>query len=364
VKKVLTPIPGESKPYDLDVLRELANAADDIPLDLPLEGRIATVLEDEGMRHCVCGGPSDGRFMLSCDDCGEWFHGHCVKVMKDSLDDHEEWRCPSCSKSPIAPETLDLDSFHEKYDADVDNESNSCDHGDFSPKAPDTSSMWPPFGLLASDKAIEVLGEVCCSIPDDVDEWMNETSIPDGVKAVFTESSSDLSAESRPSESSKTTSIDGDDPPQIRPTDAGLSVTPQPVPCVVRQKTALALNTESIAPNITINERENAEQAQFTLKAETSNTTTFVNPSHAIRRSLVMPYNNISAVVSGDSLFSEIMAAATTAPVRSITHADKTDCFHLVDQELNDINMIGNRMEIPNVGREILIAPIQDLSRK
>jgi hypothetical protein len=162
VSKLLAPAPGEKKPFNVDALKDLANASDDIPLSLPFAPRLLTVIEDKGARHCVCGGPSDGRFMVSCDQCDEWFHGHCVAVSKPVSEDIGDWKCPSCIGSDPGTNTFDLDNFHDSYDVETEEE-----ELDDSSKAPHPEKMWPPFGLFGSEKAKEALGDECCAIPDD-----------------------------------------------------------------------------------------------------------------------------------------------------------------------------------------------------
>lgn len=56
VKKVLAPVPGETRPYDLALLKEHILAAKQIPLIMPEESRILSTIEDGGNRHCICGG--------------------------------------------------------------------------------------------------------------------------------------------------------------------------------------------------------------------------------------------------------------------------------------------------------------------
>lgn len=55
-KKALMPIPGEKRPFDLNLLRELLGAAKQIPLIMPEEARLWSTVEDNGFRHCICGG--------------------------------------------------------------------------------------------------------------------------------------------------------------------------------------------------------------------------------------------------------------------------------------------------------------------
>ncbi|KAJ1976725.1 hypothetical protein H4R34_003868 [Dimargaris verticillata] len=46
--------------------------------------------------HCVCATPfwDDSSFMISCDNCQQWFHGRCVGVVPGQ--DPETWLCPRC----------------------------------------------------------------------------------------------------------------------------------------------------------------------------------------------------------------------------------------------------------------------------
>ncbi len=177
VCKALAPIPGESRNFDMSNLRELLRAADDIPVHLPFESRLATVIEDKGVRHCVCGGPSDGRFMLCCDRCSKWYHGQCLSISKDNVDEEAEWKCPECMGAKIYNPVLDLARFHETFEIDTEMEDTTEDQDDVSSKAPGLDTLWPPLGLLGSEKAREALGEACCSIPDSVG-YTNVTPVP------------------------------------------------------------------------------------------------------------------------------------------------------------------------------------------
>jgi len=177
VAMAISPTPGEVEPYDVAALKDLAGIGDDIPLCMPIESRLLTVIEDNGARHCVCGGPSDGRFMLCCDGCSTWFHGSCVNVTKEVSEGLEEWKCPSCAGSDAGTLSLNVDKFHEKYD--VEDERSD----DFS-VASEVKGMWPPYGLLGSEKAVEALGEECSAIADDFD--------PDAPPAVSVSSTSSV----------------------------------------------------------------------------------------------------------------------------------------------------------------------------
>lgn len=175
VSKALCPVPGEAKPFDLDILRELVHAGDDIPVSMSLESRLLTVIEDKGGRHCLCGGPSDGRFMLSCDGCERWFHGHCVGVQKEDSEALDSWKCPPCAganNASISP--VNVAKFHGLFDAELesgDDDSVSCVSSDTAEK------LWPPYGLLGSEKATDALGPECSVIPDFLESARQVSSV-------------------------------------------------------------------------------------------------------------------------------------------------------------------------------------------
>lgn len=48
--------------------------------------------------YCICRGPDDHRWMISCDMCDDWFHGECVRIDKavgEAL--IQRYVCPRCS---------------------------------------------------------------------------------------------------------------------------------------------------------------------------------------------------------------------------------------------------------------------------
>ena len=52
-------------------------------------------LDDTGL-FCTCRQPREGRFMIQCDYCREWFHGACVNVSVTGALGMEKYRCPVC----------------------------------------------------------------------------------------------------------------------------------------------------------------------------------------------------------------------------------------------------------------------------
>jgi hypothetical protein len=49
--------------------------------------------------YCVCNGLDTGQFMIQWDNCDEWFHGECVNMSKDEVQDEDEYVCPKCIRA-------------------------------------------------------------------------------------------------------------------------------------------------------------------------------------------------------------------------------------------------------------------------
>ena len=46
--------------------------------------------------YCLCRKPWQGRFMIQCDRCDEWFHGACVNVTPTEALDIDQYTCLKC----------------------------------------------------------------------------------------------------------------------------------------------------------------------------------------------------------------------------------------------------------------------------
>ncbi|KAK1969069.1 PHD-finger domain-containing protein [Colletotrichum sublineola] len=54
--------------------------------------------ESDNGPYCICRGPDDHRFMISCDVCEDWFHGECIDISKDVGENLiERFVCPNCT---------------------------------------------------------------------------------------------------------------------------------------------------------------------------------------------------------------------------------------------------------------------------
>lgn len=171
-QKALAGVVGGTDKFDLDFLNELLTFARQIPLTMPEHARIWHTIQDGGSRYCVCGGPSDGSFMLGCDSCDKWFHGSCMKVNKEVGEALTKWVCPSCttkvSQSVLASIKAEQKAIAESMGGQTTQlvpEVKPVE--DISPHAPSLNSLWPPLGLRGSQKAIEAFGKAGDSDDED-----------------------------------------------------------------------------------------------------------------------------------------------------------------------------------------------------
>jgi len=52
--------------------------------------------EDLDTVYCLCRKPHQGRFMIQCDGCDEWYHGSCVNLTASEAIPLDDWFCPTC----------------------------------------------------------------------------------------------------------------------------------------------------------------------------------------------------------------------------------------------------------------------------
>ncbi|KAF3855849.1 hypothetical protein F7725_016572 [Dissostichus mawsoni] len=46
--------------------------------------------------YCICRKPDINCFMIGCDKCNEWFHGHCINITEKKAKAIREWYCMKC----------------------------------------------------------------------------------------------------------------------------------------------------------------------------------------------------------------------------------------------------------------------------
>ncbi|KAF4107462.1 CXXC-type zinc finger protein 1b [Onychostoma macrolepis] len=58
----------------------------------------AVVDAENAPLYCICRKPDINCFMIGCDNCNEWFHGHCINVTEKMAKAIREWYCQQCQK--------------------------------------------------------------------------------------------------------------------------------------------------------------------------------------------------------------------------------------------------------------------------
>jgi len=75
---------------------------------------------------CICQKPyQEGKLMVGCDDCNQWYHPECVGISDREAEDLEFYQCPSCRGAPppttaanamttiVSPEMLSLPGIEQ-----------------------------------------------------------------------------------------------------------------------------------------------------------------------------------------------------------------------------------------------------------
>lgn len=146
VNKVLVPTPGDTTPFDSNLLKDLSLGMIAVPMSTPEEILLCNVIEDEGKKHCKCCSPRDSS-MMTCQSCGKWYHNHCLPT---PISDPKSWICDTCQYS-TTPVTKQVS--REKFEWPFRGVP-----GDVSAHAPTPEKIWPPYGLSGSAEARAALG--------------------------------------------------------------------------------------------------------------------------------------------------------------------------------------------------------------
>ncbi|KAM9324286.1 CXXC-type zinc finger protein 1-like [Gastrophryne carolinensis] len=88
--------------------------------------------------YCICRKPDINCFMIGCDHCNEWFHGHCINITEKMAKAIREWYCMQCrEKYPH----LEIKYRHKKSkDRDKDPERDENDDSRSDKRRNSTSS--------------------------------------------------------------------------------------------------------------------------------------------------------------------------------------------------------------------------------
>lgn len=71
----------------------------DVEEDGEEEGSSSEEESDDGKTWCICNGPDDGRKMINCDGCENWFHLKCLKIPDHVGDLIKDFYCPACTSA-------------------------------------------------------------------------------------------------------------------------------------------------------------------------------------------------------------------------------------------------------------------------
>ena len=155
-RAALLPSTETNRPFDVTVLSKLFRELRNIPLFIAEESRVWNTIDDKGERHCLCGGPSDGTFMLACDKCGIWFHGACIGLTKENGESLSKWHCPPCTEK-----YGELSLVYADQGAENGIEGNSIEKiiRIPSPHAPDVNSLWPPLDVDKVAVELDAIGK-------------------------------------------------------------------------------------------------------------------------------------------------------------------------------------------------------------
>jgi histone demethylase JARID1 len=66
-------------------------------IDMPEE---IEELKQAVVGYCICRKPSSA-FMIACDHCEEWYHGHCIGISESKADRFEKYSCIRCSAKAV-----------------------------------------------------------------------------------------------------------------------------------------------------------------------------------------------------------------------------------------------------------------------
>lgn len=51
--------------------------------------------------YCICRRPDNGRWMIGCDTCDDWFHGNCVNLTEKDSKRFVKYSCPRCTAKGV-----------------------------------------------------------------------------------------------------------------------------------------------------------------------------------------------------------------------------------------------------------------------
>lgn len=103
-------VAADSGVLGLDKVFDLISEGENLPVHLEKELKL---LRDRSMLYCICRKPYDQRAMIACDQCDEWYHFDCIKLVTAP----KVYICPACR--PLKKESPMLLSVDHKRSSDA-----------------------------------------------------------------------------------------------------------------------------------------------------------------------------------------------------------------------------------------------------
>ncbi|SNX81945.1 related to BYE1 - negative regulator of transcription elongation [Melanopsichium pennsylvanicum] len=80
----------------MDSERETVADQIDEEVNEVFEGEGGDEEEEDDKQYCICRGKDDGTFMISCEQCQEWYHTKCIGITQKAAKKLDEYICDSC----------------------------------------------------------------------------------------------------------------------------------------------------------------------------------------------------------------------------------------------------------------------------
>ena len=95
-----------SSPYNFDILidnriekrvnHDLLKPCTDRLVPKWIKVRQDVIKKELKVTYCICRRPDDGRVMVQCDKCKDWFHHHCLGLSQSRARRLSSFLCPVC----------------------------------------------------------------------------------------------------------------------------------------------------------------------------------------------------------------------------------------------------------------------------
>ena len=96
----------QSSPFNFDILmdnriekrvnHDLLKVCTDRTIPKWIKIRQEVIKKGTEVTYCLCGKGDDGRVMIQCDECLEWYHHHCLSISQNQARQLGDFICPKC----------------------------------------------------------------------------------------------------------------------------------------------------------------------------------------------------------------------------------------------------------------------------